>query len=318
MAAVARRQVGRSPSSRAPSADNQQAASTSSHATDESRPKHPTIGTFSTDELSKRGDPCVQSSEVVKFACPHLAPPGLAIGLTMLDISHKTHPRIKAYQSNVLEDSFKINLDCWADTVLFGASCAWLEITANDPDFQSGNYSTLEDHSWHQHETHNTRKITFRRPYQTPPFVVVWLSAIDMSHDRRWRIRTFATNVTSTGFTIHIDTWDDSLLLSAAASWVAYTATKAGVASGHFSTSDIRSPKQSMSETTGYEEFGPGLFKDPPRVIAALDSFDICNKDFFRLTARTSCISTAGMTWNLDTWYNSVLYLAGASYIALS
>lgn len=236
----------------------------------------------------------------------------------MIDIGRQVTPRVKAYPSNVHREGFSINLETWAGTLLYGASCAWLEIAANDPDFQSGSYSTLEDHSWFQHETHNTRRVTFRRPYQTPPIVMVCLSAIDMSNERRWRIRTFATNITKTGFTIHIDTWDDSLLWSAAASWVAYTATKTGVASGHFSTTDIRSPKQHMRDNTGYEEFETGIFKDPPRVFMALDSFDIDHGDTLRVTAYPTNVSTAGMTWNLNTWRNSGLYSAGASYIALS
>lgn len=286
-------------------------------ATASSAECNPNIGTFSTDELRSWRDVRAKTSKVFRFPSPYRSPPGIPIGLSMLDVGCDANIRIQAYANKVQNSQFEVHIDSWRNTSLYAATCAWLEIAANDPDFQFGRYSTPRNDPWDQPEIHNAGEITFSPPYHTPPLVVVWLTELDMSKDRNWCVRTFATNVTKSGFTIHLDTWGGSLLYSGTVTWIAYRATRSGIASGHFSTLDIHGPKHPQRNTTGYKEFGANVFTSPPRVVVALDSFDVDRKDVLRLVTRTSSVTATGMTWHLDTWEDSVLYSAGASYIAL-
>ena len=54
-----------------------------------------------------------------------------------------------------------------------------------------------------------------------------------------WRVRASATDISSTGFTLHIDSLDETQLFGAGASWIAYPAGKVGVVSGTCRTEGI-------------------------------------------------------------------------------
>lgn len=244
--------------------------------------------------------------------------PGLVVGLTAVDASCNANVRAKAYTSKIQRDCFTIHVDSWMDTKLYGAGCTWLQIKADDMDFQYGSYHTLEDHNWDKYPTQNTRKINFQRAYSATPTVVVWLTVIDIGHGGSWRMRSYATDVTATGFTIHIDSWCDSRLHSAMASWVAYPADRPGIASGNVSTDDIRSWAQPQVYNSAFRAFDAGVFEKPPRVFIALNALNIDRKHNMRLHLEVNNVSAAGMTWHLNAWDETILYSAGASYIALS
>lgn len=207
---------------------------------------HPSIGSFNTHELRSCQEVRQNTSKTVNFAKNYATAPGLVVGLTMVDVSRAANVHVNAYHTSLERDSFMINLDSWADTKLFGAACSWLAIAANDTDFQYGSYHTLEDHTLREHTRTDRRgtgtpvsyagKITFKRAYLSTPKVVVWLNIFDLGSKANWRVKTFATDVTANGFTIHIDTWSDTELYYAMASWVSYPAARPGVASGSFDT----------------------------------------------------------------------------------
>lgn len=269
-----------------------------------------TVGIFSCNEIGH------ENSGTIYFPNQYTMVPGLVVGLRALNISCDRNARLKAYASEIRTDCFKIHLDSWMNTKLYGGDCAWLAIQADDLDFQYGSYSTLEDHYWDAYPIHNTRKITFKRSYLTAPKVVVWLSTIDLGHGNQWRIKSFATDITATGFTIHIDSWSDSRLYSAMASWVAYPSDRPGVASGCFSTQDTRSPVQPQIYNSAFEAFG-SVFEKPPKLFLALNALQMDHKKNMTLQVTADNVSATGMTWHLDAWNDSILYSAGASYIAL-
>lgn len=279
--------------------------------------KNPIIGTFHTKELRSWKQVRAKTSKVVSFTHAYSTIPSLLLGLTAVDVGNGANVRVKSYTSKIQLDRFEVNLDSWEETTLYGAGCAWLEIEADDKDFQFGSYHTIEDHPWTRPQIHNTRKITFKRAFATAPHVVVWLSCIDLSSGKNWRIKTFATDVSAKGFTIHIDTWADSVLYTAVASWLAYPVDRAGVTSGSFTTLDIRSWAQPQLYNSGHEAFKSGVFEKPPKMFLALNSLDMGRGRNMRLSVKADNVSATGMTWHLDSWEDSVLYSAGASYIAL-
>lgn len=280
----------------------------------------PIIGSFYTSEVRPWNQPRADTSKQISFISPYSAPPGLPIGLNMLDIGNDAFIRIHSHSSNVKNDRFSININTWADTKLYGGGCTWLEIEKNNTDFQFGAFNTLEDFNWDDPQSHHTRLITFPRSYSAPPRVVVWLTVLEMRHTSDWRVKTYETNVTATGFTIHIETLGDSVLNFGTATWVAYPADKPGVLSGRFSTMDIRPPVHPQLYNSGHVSFGKDhdMFTAPPRVLMAINSFEISCKHFLRLKVNASTINASGMTWHIDSWDDTILYSAGASYIAVS
>lgn len=275
------------------------------------------IGAFATDEVRPPHYPCPFTSRIVTFTSPYSTTPDLALGLNILGIVNSQNVGVRAHANNIQNDQFVINLDGWGGRVLPGGRCGWLEIPGDDPDFQCGSFSTLEDHPENEQRIRTTRLINFKRRYSAPPRVVVWLTAFHMDHTKNWCIKAYATHITPTGFTIHIETWGDTVLYSATASWVAHTADKVGVASGSFGTVDMRPAIHPQPYNSGYIEFGKDVFDAPPRILAAISSFDIGCVENLRISMDASAVNATGMTWRINTWDGTVLNSAGASYIAL-
>lgn len=277
---------------------------------------NPTIGTFHTGEVRSSKDACRETSKEITFAPGYAMVPGIVVGLTALDIDRDTISRVKAFTSEIQCVRFKIHLDTWIDTKLYSAGCSWLQLEADDMDFQYGTYNTIEDHPSSVTQMCNTRQITFKRAYACPPIVVVWLSSFAVGSGSSSRITSFATGVTAARFTIHIDTWADSRLYRAVASWIAYPQDRPGVASGNFSIKDLHSWADPQLYNSAYEAFGNAMFDKPPRTFVALNMLDIGRDHNMRVSVRVDNVSTAGMSWHLDTWSNTILHSAGASYLA--
>lgn len=179
-------------------------------------------------------------------------------------------------------------------------------------------FSTLEDHPYNKPQEKTTKKITFARPYPSTPQMVIWLNSVDLANDKNVRVRAFATDIASDGFTLHLDTWSDSRLYSAGASWIAFPANKEGVTSGNFSTSDVRDPsKPQLQNKKAIKYTDAKKFKAAPQVLAGINAIDIDRSSNVRISVTSDGITNSGFTWHIDAWSDSVLYSAGAAYLAI-
>jgi hypothetical protein len=57
-------------------------------------------------------------------------------------------------------------------------------------------------------------------------------------------------------------------------------------------------------------------FRRPPKVFMALNALDVEKKANLRVRVSATDITKTGMTWHLDSWFDTVLYMEGAAYIA--
>ncbi|KAI9658263.1 MAG: hypothetical protein M1821_002396 [Bathelium mastoideum] len=198
--------------------------------------------------------------------------------------------------------------------------------------------------------------ITFPRPFAQPPTVVVWLNRIDLgagaAHD--YRVSASATQVTSRGFLARLDTWGDGALHGAALAWIAFPADKRRVASGVARTADVRSWGDPRERTSGWVSFPGKLYPPPrrkdlgggedkentgrgegesengirkvkvkegeeqkPKVLIALKMLDMAGNADLRIKTYATDVTREGFRWHLDTWDDSTLYAAEASWIAM-
>ncbi|KAB8067057.1 Metalloprotease [Aspergillus leporis] len=277
------------------------------------------VGRFSTQTIRPSLNPRSLNSMTVDFNVAYPEPPSIAVGLTELDTSKDTNIRIKVYAERITNSGFIIHTDTWADTVLYSAGAAWFEVASTDTEFQLGDFDTLELHPWNEAQQQHKKHIVFKRSYTEPPKVVVWLQGLDMDKHKDWRIAAHASNITTEGFDIHLDTWDDSILYSGAISWIAYPATKAGIASGLIdsSSSPDRSCQCLNCRKGGEVIFPQGTFDRAPEVFLALKSFNFGNQHNLRLRAEAVNVTKDGFQWKVEALGDSDLKGAGVSYLAI-
>jgi len=268
---------------------------------------------FSTEQVRAWNAPQLLNSADIPLTPVNL---GFPIGLAQLDIDKTRNIRIKSYTDNVTQKSVRVHLDAWADTILYSATATWLEANNKDRDIQYGTFATTDDHPWDKPQLQTSRYIKFAKPYAEPPKVVVWLNALDIDQSKNWRVKTYTSDIKADGFTLHIDTWADTILYLGSATWIAHPANRTDIASGTYSTQDVRAWDKPQATTGGKANFDR-RFQRTPRVIAALNSIDIDHNANLRVRSTTNNITTGGLGWNLDSWADTILYSAGASYLAL-
>ena len=273
-------------------------------------------GQFSTMEVRPANQVPQHNSQVEYYFEKYDAVPRLALGLTSLDFSSKANIRIKAEATEATKESFVVSLDSWSNSVFISGSLTWLEISAKRFGYlQTGTFSTTEVRPWSKPRAETSKRIHFATPFSAPPRVVVWLNALDISHDHNCRIKAYASNVDAQGFTLHLDSWADTIMYSSGATWIAYPADHAGVASGTFSTTDVVPWNKPKQEVVGKVAF-PKAFKGTPKVIMALNYLDFKAGENTRARVSTSSVTSKDITWHLQTWSGSTMYAAAASYFA--
>ncbi|KAK7430897.1 hypothetical protein QQZ08_002425 [Neonectria magnoliae] len=272
-------------------------------------------GQYNTMEIRPWDKPQLNNDKVIYYQKKYDAVPEIPVGITSLDISQAANIRIRALTSEATTEKFKASLQSWADTTLYSASMTYLEKSSRFSYMQTGVYNTTETRPWNQPQLTQSKRINFAKPFNAPPKVITWLQCLDMDNKKNWRIKVYPSDIDKAGFTIHVDSWSDSILYSAGVTWLAYPADQAGVASGKFSTQDIRPWDKPQAENSSVFNF-PTAFSKAPKIIMAIDSLDYDRARNLRLRLSTSSVTNTGITWHLQSWWDSVMYMAGASFFA--
>ena len=130
-----------------------------------------------------------------------------------------------------------------------------------------------------------------------------------------------ASDIDVNGFTLHIETWGNTVLYFAGACWIAYPEDREHIYSTSVNTMDLKvgtlinpqSQKESQDITFG----SVSLWKDPS-VFVALNFLDVDRKANLRLKAYVDGVSTTGLVCHVDSWGDTVVYGAGVSIIAFN
>ncbi|KZP17058.1 hypothetical protein FIBSPDRAFT_865389 [Athelia psychrophila] len=274
------------------------------------------VGKFDVTEVRAWQNPTTKTHKSITFSKPFVVPPGLPIGLNTLNIDAGANIRVTSSASDITKTGFVVHVDCWLETKLYSAGVSWLEVGPGDLECQHGQFGTTDVHPRNMPQAQTSRRINFARPYVTPPKVISFLTSLDMARDRNWRITTKVTGIDKKGFTIHIDTWLNTILYSGRVGWIAYPEDRPFVYSGTADVTDVRACTNTVANNSKAIDFGGTQFWKTPSVFVALNSLDLgCGRNL-RLRAFVDNVSTSGMTWHIDTWSDSVLYGGGISYLA--
>jgi len=281
-------------------------------------------GELSIDPEIRKGHPLTAlNSKAVSFVPPHDDPPRIALGFKSLDIGNSAHIRVRAKAEGVTENDFILNVDTWMDTQLFNATSTWIEFAPSDLDYQLGEFNTLNARGY-QLAPADEKGIRRDRKhfnfsdggYSEPPNVIVWLSALDIDKSRNYRVRAIASNVTAKGFDLDIESWLDTILYSATASWVTYPRNSESAVSGRVSTLDVRTWYPPIPKNSKDVSFPAKFFDRAPKLFVGISEIDMDSSANLRVMTYADNITQDGFVWHGDTWLDSQLYAVSANWIA--
>ncbi|KAG6908360.1 hypothetical protein DXG01_005178 [Tephrocybe rancida] len=255
---------------------------------------------------------------IQEYPRPFVAPPRFAHGFSRLDISNGANIRVKSTVSDVTKNKADFQVISWDDTQLFGCIQSVFALAPGNLQFSTGEHMrNLKADP----ESPSSVRINFDRPFVTPPKVVVFFNHLDFEKGKAWRLITSATAIDAMGFTLNIETWYDTVLHAAQASWIAYPedtthiySTSVNTGPGEVHVSNRPQARQSNSEIV----FGDVGFCRDPDVFVAFNTIDIDSDANLRVVAYVDNVSREGLTWHIDSWDDTVLYSAGVSIVAFN
>ncbi|KAI1254987.1 hypothetical protein MGN70_003050 [Eutypa lata] len=86
---------------------------------------------------------------------------------------------------------------------------------------ETGTWNTMDVRPWQKPEQSTKGRITFLRKFRFPPAVTTSICSLDASRSQNLRIKVYATDISSKGFTIYASSWYDTQIYSCGVSWSA-------------------------------------------------------------------------------------------------
>ncbi|KAI0107738.1 hypothetical protein GGR51DRAFT_514909 [Nemania sp. FL0031] len=160
----------------------------------------------------------------------------------------------------------------------------------------------------------HSERINFAQPFNTRPKVTTWLRSLDMAARRNWCVRVYPTDIDTNGFTIHADSWADSILCSVSVNWLVHDVNHPAITSDRFNIQEIRPFNTPHDRASGIFHF-PVILPTAPKVIVAIDSLDCDKSPDLALSLGTSSITRANFTWHLQS-LGPIIHMSGASFVA--
>ncbi|KAG6917581.1 hypothetical protein DXG01_001929 [Tephrocybe rancida] len=269
-------------------------------------------------EVTKAEEPeffKVDTQGTINFLQPFVARPRLANGFRELDISKDANIRFKSTMMYFTREWTDVHVIAWDDTTLYSAIDDVFAIAPGNLQYLAGEH--MRNLLVNPNDPATVR-VEFDRPFPTPPKVVAFLNSLDLDKSKGWRFKTSATDIDVNGFTLHIETWGDTILYSAQVGWIAYPEDETHIFSTSVNTQEVRPSNQPQATQSKAITFRDAEFWKKPDVFVALNSIDIDNKANLRVRAYVDDVSQQGLTWHIDSWSDTVLYSAGASIIAFN
>ncbi|KAF8123253.1 hypothetical protein EV363DRAFT_1228913 [Boletus edulis] len=159
----------------------------------------------------------------INFERPFSSPPKVVVFFNLIALDKHRNWRLSTTATSIDANGFTLNIETWADTILYVAQACWIAYPANRKQIFSRSVNTTEVRHWSQPRLEQSKKIMFDSvAFSKDPFVFVALNSIDIGHTANLRIKAYVNGVSRTGLVWHIDAWADTILYSAGASIIAF------------------------------------------------------------------------------------------------
>lgn len=274
------------------------------------------VGNFDTSQVRSASQP--NTSLNYTFAQPYSKPPRIVMGLTSFDVTtHHDNPRMYCATSNITTTGFQVNINTWGSSLLNQASCTWLEIpdTPDYADFQTGLFSTSDDHPWNDVRALTTRAITFTKPFSAAPTVVVWLSGFDTAQNPSMSLNVYATDVTTTGFVMNLDVFNGISVYTQWTNWVAIPpASPFGLQTGDFGIVGALTQSTSGVSTFDQRDLNATL---APVVTGAMNQVVVASPTAFKGKVTLGSVTGSTVAWTTSTWGDGVLPTCRGTYVTI-
>lgn len=201
----------------------------------------------------------------------------------------------------------------------------------------TGHFSTSEVRQPEEPCLSTSRLVALpKNHYQVAPNIAAGFSSLDISCEGPIRANLVADSITTSAFRIAVETWGNSTLFEAGATWIEHKATAKECLFDQFDTDSSEPPaaaatapkakitKKHLVNTVpvpkkyGKPFFFPESFKEPPEVICWLNRLDLASgpDHDYKVRAFADGISSEGFTAHLNTWDDGELNGAAMCWIA--
>jgi len=275
----------------------------------------PTFYEFDTQTARPPTDTIPDAQWTLNFPHPFVSRPRLPNGFRTLDLDKNDNIRIKSTILYFTEEWADVHVTTWGDSDFRTAVDDIFALSPGNMEYLTGEH--MRNLVVDPNDPPSVR-VEFDRPFVTPPKVVVFLNFMDLDKNHNWRLKTRASDIDVNGFTLHLETWGDTVLYAAQAGWIAYPEDETHIFSTSVNTTEVCPENQPQATHSKAVTFENVEFWKNPDVFVALNSINIDKKANLRVRAYVDGVSQQGFTWHIDTWDDTVLYSAGASIIAFN
>lgn len=167
-----------------------------------------------------------------------------------------------------------------------------------------------------------SRTIAFpRNHYKKPPHLAAGFRSLHLSHETNARANLVADNITTDSFQITLETWGESTMYAASATWIETKANVKECLFGEFDTQDLADAPENKNSQAQRENSKKIRFRRPFKkdceVICWLNRLDMAGGESnYRIRAYASDVTREGFIAHIDTWADSVLNGAAMCWIA--
>ncbi|TFY66007.1 hypothetical protein EVG20_g5083 [Dentipellis fragilis] len=178
-------------------------------------------GKFSTLEVTSRAQPKPASSRWIAFERDFAEPPRVVVFLSALDMANSKDWHVTVTATDITRSGFKIQVETWADSLLYSANAGWIAYPQGRDGIHSGRADTRDVRPWVYPQLKNSGKVMFGDvTFAHPPKVFFALNSVNINRGTNPRIKASVGDVTASGMTWHIDAWSNTALYSAGISYI--------------------------------------------------------------------------------------------------
>ena len=252
-------------------------------------------------------------SRTVPFTKSYTTAPRIFVGLAGCELHYGSRIQFFSTFTNITNTGFDVNVTAAGDTQITQSTFVWMEIP-NEPayaQFQTGAVSVGSSVTTAA-VNHLDQPITFPNAYTTPPTVVVLPTGWDI--DAASTFKVSATQITTTGFTIHQEMANGQQLRGGNVSWLAYPANSPiGLSSGVIGNT--------APTTQNWEQKGTVTFAQPASAggspclaMMGLSSF-ATSQSWNTMYSVFNSVTATGGNWALGKWAGGLTTI-DATYVS--